>query len=186
MELHLDHTDFEGHHSVLVFHYNISEDAAPTNSFLGSLIPFLSSIPGDNNSVNIQSLDFTSQVNLVSGYFHYEGSLTIPPCTEAVQWFIGREPIQVSPRVISQFTSILNNARPSQKLGDRKISLYTPGPADDYVRKWITAITFTGLGVLGILILVGLVRYAIKFVYLNKKKNEQELTGFLGSTNNEL
>ena len=30
------------------------------------------------------------------GYVHYPGSLTTPPCTEAVDWFIMEDPVSVS------------------------------------------------------------------------------------------
>lgn len=53
-------------------------------------------------------------------YFHYTGSLTTPPCTESVSWFVLEEPIEISPKQVEFFKKhIHHNARPSQKLHHR-------------------------------------------------------------------
>jgi carbonic anhydrase len=55
-------------------------------------------------------------------YFGYRGSLTTPPCTEGVRWFILASPVQVSPEQVETFASLFgSNARPIQKLGTRAI-----------------------------------------------------------------
>ena len=53
-------------------------------------------------------------------YFHYKGSLTTPPCSEGVQWFVLADAIEVSPVQIRTFERILgSNSRPLQRLNDR-------------------------------------------------------------------
>ena len=34
-------------------------------------------------------------------YYHYNGSLTTPPCSEGVAWFVTKIPIEVSAKQIS-------------------------------------------------------------------------------------
>jgi len=122
-------------------------------------------------------------VNLVSGFYHYEGSHTTPPCFEGVQWFVARDPIAVSKSALSLYASFLNNSRPLQQLNGRSISVYTPGPQEDTIRKWIAVISFTGLGVLIVVVLGGLVRISYRYFYLRSRKDERELVGFIGSIN---
>ena len=56
-------------------------------------------------------------------YYTYTGSLTTPPCTESVQWFIFKTPIVVSIKMITDLKKImpLNNFRNVQELNGRKI-----------------------------------------------------------------
>ena len=53
-------------------------------------------------------------------YFTYEGSLTTPPCTEKVRFFILKSPVNMSPGQISDFPFKMN-ARPVQPLNKRII-----------------------------------------------------------------
>lgn len=54
--------------------------------------------------------------------YTYMGSLTTPPYTEGVKWYIFREPIQMSTNQINKFKSIfMANNRPIQPLNGRKI-----------------------------------------------------------------
>lgn len=36
-------------------------------------------------------------------FFTYEGSLTTPPCSEVVQWFVLREPLKINEREVRRF-----------------------------------------------------------------------------------
>jgi len=55
-------------------------------------------------------------------YFNYSGSLTTPPCSEVVNWYVLKNPITASKRQIEQFSKILNhNYRPIQPLNDREV-----------------------------------------------------------------
>lgn len=56
--------------------------------------------------------------------YHYPGSLTTPPGTEGVKWFVFREPVNVSSAQIRAFARIFpNNFRPVQPLNEREIML---------------------------------------------------------------
>ncbi|WP_353431968.1 carbonic anhydrase family protein [Polynucleobacter sp. MWH-UH23A] len=56
------------------------------------------------------------------GYFTYMGSLTTPPCSENVLWFVMKNPIYVSEEQVKNFDRIYPmNARPLQPKGDRLI-----------------------------------------------------------------
>ena len=56
------------------------------------------------------------------GYYHYEGSLTTPPCSQTVDWFVLAHHIEAAEADISRFAKLYPmNARPVQKLDRRFI-----------------------------------------------------------------
>ena len=55
------------------------------------------------------------------GFYNYEGSLTTPPCTEGVQFYILKKPMDISKDQVGKFPFKLN-ARPVQSLNGRKIN----------------------------------------------------------------
>ena len=55
--------------------------------------------------------------------FHYDGSLTTPPCTEEVKWIVFEQPIEMSKEQIKAFQQIFtDNHRPIQPLNEREIT----------------------------------------------------------------
>jgi carbonic anhydrase len=55
-------------------------------------------------------------------YFNFTGSLTTPPCSEGVNWFVLITPVQASRVQVARFGAIYpHNARPSQKLYGRTV-----------------------------------------------------------------
>ena len=55
-------------------------------------------------------------------YYRFMGSLTTPPCTEGVNWYVLREPIRFSKGQIEKFRQVFSvNARPVQPLNSRMI-----------------------------------------------------------------
>ncbi len=61
-------------------------------------------------------------------YYHFKGSLTTPPCSEGLQWYVLKDTITVSKKQRDQFLDwIGENARPVQPLHGREISLVNQG-----------------------------------------------------------
>ena len=60
-------------------------------------------------------------------YFFYTGSLTTPPCTEGVNWYILKEPITVSLEQVNLLKELMpiNNYRNEQPQNGRE--LYVTG-----------------------------------------------------------
>jgi carbonic anhydrase len=55
-----------------------------------------------------------------TGYYLYMGSVTAPPCTEHVKWFVLKTPVEVSAEQIQAFASLYpHNVRPLQPLNGR-------------------------------------------------------------------
>lgn len=60
--------------------------------------------------------------------YRYEGSLTTPPCTEGVHWFLMKQPVFLSDSQIAAITAAYDgNARPIQPLNGRRVDLDTTG-----------------------------------------------------------
>lgn len=70
-----------------------------------------------NNPIDLQQL-----LPADKEVYQYVGSLTAPPCTEGVNWFILEQPIEMSDEQINRFSAIfLQNNRPIQQLNDREV-----------------------------------------------------------------
>ena len=76
---------------------------------------------------NIDQLLQTGKLNPVKlmpkkkGYYRYDGSLTTPPCSEGVKWFVLKKPISLSPEQLKIFNLEGNTNRPIRPLNERKI-----------------------------------------------------------------
>lgn len=68
------------------------------------------------------SIDPSGVFPLSLQYFGYEGSMTIPPCTEGVKWHVLKTPITASPEQIEAFKKIYGSThRPVQARNGRQV-----------------------------------------------------------------
>ena len=91
---------------------------------------FINSIPTEaNQKINIDTgrvklydlLNTTSELGR-KHYYHYKGSLTTPPNTESVRWYIYKHIFEASPRQIQRINELEgNNARHIQAISGRKV-----------------------------------------------------------------
>jgi carbonic anhydrase len=83
----------------------------------------LAEAPGTETTVQMPA-DFADHVfaGEATGIYHYDGSLTTPPCSEGVQWYVRKTPTRLSKDQIAAFTAIYDhNNRPVQPLNDRTL-----------------------------------------------------------------
>jgi carbonic anhydrase len=86
---------------------------------LWSNIPANKGKAADVPSVSIQTLDL---LPVERSYFTYTGSLTTPPCSEGVTWYVLKSHPTVSAQQIATFSKIYPlNARPIQPRNGRSI-----------------------------------------------------------------
>lgn len=117
MELHLVHLASDG--AIAVVSVLFADGAG--HEALQPVFEAFPALPGAPAQVNdpIELIDFLPERQTT---YRYEGSLTTPPCTEGVQWFIFTEPVEVSAEQVDTFrTAVGENARPAQTLNDRPV-----------------------------------------------------------------
>lgn len=59
-----------------------------------------------------------------AGFWHYKGSLTTPPCSETVHWYVLQHAAQVAPKMVESFKALFpspQNNRPVQPLNQRRV-----------------------------------------------------------------
>ena len=95
------------------------------------------------NSVNGVRLDDFLPPNFTLGrYYHYEGSLTTPPCSETVQWFVLQEPVYVSNDFLVKLRTIQEdngealtmNYRYTQPMNGRQVTITSSHSYAQFVR----------------------------------------------------
>ncbi len=116
-EMHLVHSTNEGLLAVVGQIYRLGA-ADPTIQALIDAYPQPGSTaqsPHNLNSAGFLPSDL--------GYYHYEGSLTTPPGTEGVAWYVLREPKTISQEQVNRIASLHNgfNHRPIQSRNGRSI-----------------------------------------------------------------
>ncbi|MCP4903200.1 MAG: carbonic anhydrase family protein [bacterium] len=89
--------------------------------------PVLAALPthdGESRHIEDLELDMSELRPLPKRYYRYHGSLTTPPCSEGVEWFVMAEKRQISPEQMATLVPLLdNNNRPVQPLGERELVL---------------------------------------------------------------
>ena len=118
MDAHLVH---QGPNSKLIV-LAIQLDAGKENRLIKTLWDNLPKEKGKENVVEAVKINAIDLLPDNKGYYLYAGSLTTPPCSEDVTWFVMKAPVQVSADQIARFAKLYPmNARPVQPLNDRDI-----------------------------------------------------------------
>lgn len=118
MMLHLMHETTNGRAAgVAVF-----LTAGKPNATVQRIWDHVPKVVGTEESVPGVDVDPANMLPRDLGYYTYEGSLTAPPCTEGVTWFVLKTPVEISPAQISAFTKRYpHDVRPVQPLNGRMV-----------------------------------------------------------------
>lgn len=116
MEMHLVHKNAANELAVL----GVMIQPGAANPLLDEIWENMPAVE-EENAPNLE-IDVRSLLPRDRSFYHYQGSLTTPPCSESVNWAILKQPIQASRQQISTFKSRFHaNARPVQALNNRSI-----------------------------------------------------------------
>jgi carbonic anhydrase len=125
LEMHLVHKNAAGDLAVVgVLFKKGKESPGLAPIFLNAPI----GVSADAQAVSGVTVDLTRIVPMGAGYHRYSGSLTAPPCTEGVTWFVVAPIQEASDAQIARLREILHGAtnRPVQPLGGRQVLEFRP------------------------------------------------------------
>lgn len=118
MEMHLVH---ESENGVLAVIGVLIKSGSINTAFT----PFwhdLLSVSGESEQINEVILNAFDLLPSTKHTYRYNGSLTTPPCSEGVKWFVLTTPIEMSQSQIGAFKAIFSgNNRPVQPLNGREL-----------------------------------------------------------------
>lgn len=119
MVVHLVHKSADGKIAVIAVRFAL--DQSDSNAVLAALWPHLPAKPGSSEKI-AEIVNPGGFLPTDRGYWTYTGSLTAPPCTEGVRWFVYQSVLAVSRSQLRAFTSLIPmNSRPLQDAHGRKI-----------------------------------------------------------------
>lgn len=118
LELHFVHKDENG--ALGVVGVVVKEGAV--NPTLETIFWDGPAEPGKTKRLIDVKTDLTALLPQDGTYFRFMGSLTTPPCSEGVNWYEMRQPIEASYAQIQKFRELFPmNARPLQPLNNRLV-----------------------------------------------------------------
>lgn len=119
MSVHLIHKSADGKIAILAV--RLIEDQNKPNALLATLWEHLPTAAGKTDKVT----DMVNPGGLLPadrGYWTYSGSLTTPPCTEGVRWFVLEQQVTLSRDQLRAFAALYKvNTRPNRDLNNRRI-----------------------------------------------------------------
>lgn len=118
LEMHLVHANKEGHLAVVGVMFK------STKIRNKKMMKVLRALPLNHDDEN----DFESGANgydflpVHKEYYRFSGSLTTPPCSEGVKWFVMKNPVSLSEGQIKQIENVIGKSnRPIQPINSRAI-----------------------------------------------------------------
>jgi carbonic anhydrase len=119
MDVHLLHKSADGKMAVVVV--RLHEEMDMPNAVLASLWPSLPKKAGETATVT-EMVSAGGLLPADRGYWTYMGSLSKPPCTEGVRWFVFEQELTLSRQQLRAFVALYRvNSRKTQEGHGRRI-----------------------------------------------------------------
>lgn len=118
MVAHLVHKDEAGKLAVVAVLIRKGKE----NAALKTVFDNMPIAAGPVHSVEGLGINVADLLPAKRGYYQFEGSLTTPPCSEGVKWYVLSTPVEASVAQIKAFQKLYrHNARPTQPLNGRVV-----------------------------------------------------------------
>ena len=116
MEMHLVHADKEGNLAVVA----VMLTEGGENSTLAKIWEQMPEQAGEKESLK-ERISVEGLLPASRDYYRFNGSLTTPPCSEGVRWYVMKQPLTVSTEQVKKLRHIMHhpNNRPVQRVNAR-------------------------------------------------------------------
>jgi carbonic anhydrase len=119
MEIHLLHKSTDGH--TIIIAIRLAEDVSAPNAVLAALWQHLPKKAGETDRVT-EPVNPGGLLPADRGYWTYMGSLSTPPCSEGVRWFVFEQELALSRDQLRSFGLLFKiNTRALQEVHGRRI-----------------------------------------------------------------
>ncbi|HUE03312.1 MAG TPA: carbonic anhydrase family protein [Bryobacteraceae bacterium] len=96
--------------------------AGSANATIQQIWEHMPKTPGKEEEIPGVEVDPVGLLPRDAAYYTYMGSLTAPPCSEVVTWFVLKTPVEISPEEINAFARLYpHDVRPIQPLNGRVV-----------------------------------------------------------------
>lgn len=119
MEMQITHEDTIGNKIVMAILMQVSDQIPSDNFYISNVFGhFFQDLPEFGAKRRVESLNLKWILNekMMEHYVQYHGSLSHPPCTEGVEWFVLGRPWLVEKKWVENYKSVI----PSSNARDRK------------------------------------------------------------------
>lgn len=119
LEAHLVHADDQGNLAVIGVFFEYGEQ----NETLAKLWKQLPTQVGEVNKLDNVATNIEALFPEERDYYRFTGSLTTPPCSEGVRWFVMQDAVSISKQQVEAFLGAVHheNIRPVQAINARKV-----------------------------------------------------------------
>jgi carbonic anhydrase len=118
MEVHLMHETSDGK----VAGVTVLLKAGSANATIQQIWEHMPKIEGKEEEIAGVEVNPSGLLPHAAGYYTYVGSLTAPPCSEGVTWFVLKTPVGISAEQINAFAKLYpRDVRPLQPLNGRVV-----------------------------------------------------------------
>lgn len=115
---HLVHKDEAGKLAVIAVLFK----SGHRNAALANVLDNMPIAASPEHTVAGTNINAASLLPAQHGYYHFMGSLTTPPCSEGVSWYVLKTPVEASAAQLKQLRTLYNhNNRPVQPLNGREV-----------------------------------------------------------------
>ena len=117
LEAHFVHADEAGNLAVVAVMYEVGDKRD------ANLTKLLADIPGSKEGVTLSNqVKLSELLPDTEHYYRFTGSLTTPPCSEGVRWFVLQEPVEASKKQLASLHDVMgDNNRPLQPINSRLV-----------------------------------------------------------------
>lgn len=118
MVVHLVHRDLKGNLAVVA----VLLKAGPDNPMIDKLWNFVPREKEHEETLHAVTVSPAQLLPVNRAYFTFAGSLTTPPCSEGVRWFVLKNPSAIGINQVIRFGKFYRaNARPVQPINGRQV-----------------------------------------------------------------